>query len=381
MNNKHNKLKIIILFASYGDGHIQVSRALRQNFQENGISDVVMIDLMGEAHPVMNAVIRYVYLKSATHGPFLYGWYYYHTQYMGHNRIFSKWVNGLGVRKLKEILMSVQPDAVINTYPMMSMPELRKHSGWFIPTFTILTDFDLHDRWLHPEIDKYFVATEDLKTKIAAKGICPERIKVSGIPLREGFRRPLNQSLIYQRYGLDPAYKYLLIMAGAYGVLDSLKKITQTILAMTNSRILLVCGRKAPLKESMELYFKNEPRVHVFGFVESIEQLMAVSSCIITKAGGITLAEALAMNLPAIVFRPLPGQEMENARYLAEKGAVLIADDLDQVAHYVKQLLTQEWYLLRMKEVIQTIQNKDASETVVLDIVNELNEKRAFEHG
>ncbi|MCL6480083.1 MAG: hypothetical protein K6T65_17090, partial [Peptococcaceae bacterium] len=42
---------------------------------------------------------------------------------------------------------------------------------------------------IHPDIDKYYVATGDLKNEMVHTGIPPERIKISGIPLRETFNR------------------------------------------------------------------------------------------------------------------------------------------------------------------------------------------------
>ena len=40
--------KIMILYASYGDGHYQVAKALREKFLENGVHNIVMIDLFKE---------------------------------------------------------------------------------------------------------------------------------------------------------------------------------------------------------------------------------------------------------------------------------------------------------------------------------------------
>ena len=43
----------------------------------------------------------------------------------------------------------------------------------------------------------------------------------------------------------------------------------------------------------------------------------------ITKPGGITLSEAAALQVPVILYKPVPGQENENAMYFERKGLQL----------------------------------------------------------
>lgn len=365
-------LKILILYASYGDGHLQVSKALQQCFFEREIQHVPMIDIYESAHPLMNAVTRSAYLISCSFCPQLYGWSYYLTENMQQDRIPAKMINFFGIGALKEIIRQEKPDAVINTFPMPVMPEVRRQTGINIPIFTVLTDFVLHDRWIHQDIDRYFVANEELKTAIINKGIPADRIKVSGIPLRKAFCQPSDKNLMFKRYGLDPSKKIVLIMAGAYGVMQSLKKMCRALLHLEDAQILLVCGKNQSLKERIEAGFVNEPNIRIFGFVECIQELMGIASCMITKAGGITLSEALSLELPVIVFRPLPGQEKENAFYLANKGAALIAYRIEELARNVEYVLYESRQVFQLKQAIYKLQKMNAAETIVSDILNEI---------
>ncbi len=365
--------KILILYASYGDGHVQVSKALQQRFLERGLHNVLMLDLYANAHPLMDAVTRFAYLMSCSFCPKLYGWSYYLTQNMQHKWTPVKFLNTFGIGALREIIRVERPDAVINTFPMAVMAELRKQTGLQIPIFTVLTDFVLHDRWIHQEIDHYFVANEELKTAIINKGIPAERVKVSGIPLRKAFCQTYNKNQLFLRYGLEPSKKIVLIMAGAYGVMRNLKKICRALLDLEDIQILLVCGKNQALKERIEASFAQKPNIYIFGFVEHIQELMSISSCMITKAGGITLSEALSLQLPVIVFRPLPGQEKENAYFLANKGAAKIACKIEELGKHVEQILYERQQVSQMKKAIHALQRKDASEAIVLDILNELD--------
>jgi processive 1,2-diacylglycerol beta-glucosyltransferase len=370
--------KIIIFYASYGDGHLQVSRALLSYFQDLGINNVQLIDLLSKAHPVLDAMSRYFYSMSTYYWPKLYGWTYYLTYNMQHDQRLAKWLNSLCIQKLEEIIDLEKPDAIIHTFPMLTISELRKQNNVNIPTFTVLTDYVLHSRWIHPGTDKYFVATEDLKNKMIKKGILNEQIKVSGIPIRKIFQETFDTPAILQRYRLESGKKNILIMAGAYGGISVLKKMISTLLSFEDVQIIIVCGRNKRFQTTIEALFNHEIRVSTLGFVEQIQELMAISSCIITKAGGITLSEALALQLPTIVFRPVPGQEKENAYYLAEKKLIFITRRLTELKKVVLQLLTNNWGINPMKQSRSSIQKLAAAEIVVSDILQEIEQQGEF---
>jgi processive 1,2-diacylglycerol beta-glucosyltransferase len=367
--------KILIFYASYGDGHLQVSRTLLAYFQEKGIFNVKMIDLFAKAHPLLNALSRFFYIKSTAYCPTLYGWSYYLTYNMQHDQKIMKWLNSLCLQKFAEIIDQEKPDAIVHTFPMMSVAEFSKPIGVHIPTFTILTDYALHSRWIQSGIDKYFVATEDLESKMITKGIRKEQITVSGIPIRKIFQEVSDFDNILRIYGLERGKRNILIMAGAYGALSILKKMIWLLLSLEDVQIIIVCGRDLGLQTKLEAAFKQESKVSILGFVEQIQELMVISSCIITKAGGITLSEAIALQLPIIVFRPVPGQEKENASYLAEKKLIFITQHILELKKIVLRILAMNSEMNRLKQSMNLRKKTVAAEIVVSDILQEIEQK------
>jgi processive 1,2-diacylglycerol beta-glucosyltransferase len=362
--------KILILYASYGNGHYQVSRALQQGFSDQGYENVKIIDLFEEAHPWINALTRYIYNKSFFVASFfLYGWTYYCTQNMNNKTVWSRWFHSFGAGKLQEILKSEKPDVVIHTFPMQVLSELRKSKGICIPSATVLTDFCLHNRWLHTEIDRYYVPTEDLMEELLVKGIPPQKIRVSGIPIMKEFSDSLSITPSYEPLGLNRNKKMCLIMANSYST-SLLQEICRPFLSNTQVDIVLICGRNSVLKKVVKAYFKDYTNIHVIGYVDHVHQLMRIASCIITKAGGITLSEALAVNLPILIFRPLPGQEKENARYLSEKGAALTVYHTEELVDAISQILSDEIILHQMRKGMKALQKPDATHAIVRDILH-----------
>jgi processive 1,2-diacylglycerol beta-glucosyltransferase len=308
----------------------------------------------------------------------LYGLSYRVTNQSQPDPYLNKLFHAIGRRKMKEIVDRLQPHAVIHTFPYLAMSELSGSGKAAVPTYTVLTDYVLHSRWIHPDTDGYFVATEQLKQSLMDAGIQESRIAVSGIPIRESFAKPQENKALRTQYGLDPDRHYVLLSAGAYGVLGHVRQMVQGVLKDTDFDSLLVCGKNRKLQAQMEKAY-SDARIRVMGYVEHMEELMAVSSCLLTKAGGITLTEAISLSLPVIVYRPLPGQEQGNADVLSEHGALRIANNVEQLTEQLK-MIQQEAARKRMSRAMKTVYRPHAAEKIVSDVLEKLGSAVMSKH-
>jgi processive 1,2-diacylglycerol beta-glucosyltransferase len=371
--------KILILYASYGTGHIQVSNALKASFEKQGNVDVLLVDLFAEAHPLINAITKFLYIQSFSVLSSVYGWSYYSTQEMQHDRVTSHWFNAFGLSKLREIIERERPDVVINTFPMLVMPEFRRQTGMIIPTYSVLTDFALHQRWVHPDIDRYYVATEDLREQLLVKGVAAEQVVVSGIPLREEFEQQGAGGDVHERFGLSGS-RMALVMAGALGVTKGLSDVCEKFAQGENWEVVLVCGKNEGVRERMAQHFAEKGNVHVFGYVQEIHELMRLADCMVTKPGGITLSEAIALNVPLLIYRPVPGQERENANYLVAQGAAMLLQN-DEDLKQIQQILTAEDRLFQMRERLRELRQPHAAETITQDVLRAMEVKEVYAHS
>lgn len=381
LQSQYRLPKLLIVYASYGEGHIQAAKALRDACEEYGQMQVIMCDLMAESHPWLNEMTRRFYQKSYTHLPYLYGWMYGITKPMKHNSLFGSWLHSFGRHKVRQLLHQEKPDAVLYTFPFYAHQGLKNHSSR-IPSYSVITDFDLHCRWVHPSIDRYYVATPDLSRELRQRGIHPQSIKVSGIPLKKGFQAATPSPELYAKYGMQPGKPTVLMMAGAQGVLPHVLEMCDSMLHLAPElQIALVCGHNSGLHSAAIEQFRQHPaadRLHTFGYMNEIHELMALSDCLVTKPGGVTLSEAIAAELPAFIYRPVPGQEKQNALYLQSKGAAIVSNDLDSLIDQMLELVHDPMRLMNMRFHIRKLQPKDnsqsisAAQTIVLDIVSNL---------
>ncbi|MEK3883430.1 glycosyltransferase [Paenibacillus sp. PL2-23] len=378
--------KLLIVYASYGDGHIQAAKALQEAYSNLGHDkqQIVMYDLMAEAHPWINEMTRLFYQKSYTHLPYLYGWMYDITKPMKHDSLFGSWLHSFGKQKIRQILLAENPDAVVYTFPLFA-PQRLQQRGSRIPSYVVMTDFDLHCRWVHPGIDRYYVATSELQADLKRLGIHHNHITVSGIPLKKGFQAGAQPNhTLFAKHGLQPGKPVVLIMGGAQGVLPHITEMCACLLRRSSDvQIALVCGRNHELKAAIDAAYGHgslQPRLRTFGYVNEMHELMALADCLVTKPGGITLAEAIAAELPPFIYRPVPGQEKRNALFLQSKGAAFVANDLDMLMDEMLDLLHDPLRLMNIRLNIRKLQPKGApstgtntaAEAIILDIVSNL---------
>lgn len=362
---------IVILTAGYGNGHIQVARTLEQSLYRSGVGSVSIIDLYREAHPGMNSVSRYLYLYSpffSAYGLDYYGWSYYATRNIEQTNALAKWGDLLGMKKLTAILKEQKPDAIITTFPFGGISDQLKKRGIHVPLFTVVTDFSLHNRWLFTRPDRFYVATDDLKREMVRRGVRPDTITVSGIPVREPFYEQ-SAPAAFRQQAREGHPRSVLIMMGAHIPLPDIQVITAKLLALPGVRIDIVCGGNDKLRLRLERRFGGHSRLRLFGYVEAIHERMRQASCIITKAGGITLSEAIQIRTPIVIYKPFSGQERENARYLERKEAASVAAGTRDLVGQVNEILHSEVKRNRMLQQYDALATGHATDTIVQDVL------------
>jgi processive 1,2-diacylglycerol beta-glucosyltransferase len=98
-------------------------------------------------------------------------------------------------------------------------------------------------------------------------------------------------------------------------------------------QLLVVAGSNKKLFSRIKKIEKKNGsgNIRVFSHVDNIDELMEVADVVITKAGGMTTAEALVKKLPMLIIEPIPGHERMNADYMVAKGAAVEVTDLRQI--------------------------------------------------
>jgi processive 1,2-diacylglycerol beta-glucosyltransferase len=203
---------------------------------------------------------------------------------------------------------------------------------------SIVTDFEAHALWMEPCVDLYCVAADETRVRLLARGASADRVTATGIPISPKFSNRPEPRGVRRNLGLRDDQPVVLVLSGGFGmgpVADILNELDK---AAREFQTVVVTGRNAELRRELAGVDRRHP-THVLGYASNMHELMAIADLIITKPGGLTSSEALAMGKPLFILNPIPGQEAANSDFLLERGAAAKANRVEDLPYRVEQLL------------------------------------------
>ncbi len=341
--------KILVLGVSAGGGHVRAGQAVKAAFDERWGDRVE-----AEFHDVMDFAPRSFkkaycdnFLKLIKTSPDT--WYWMFNVFDRHPagskvQKLRRAVEKIGTKPILKAILEKEPDRVVCTHFLPAEILTREKKARGIPVSLVVTDFLVHTMWVHAGVEKYFLATDELVPSLAARGVERGRIHTSGIPVMPGFSRAPSRRAACAALGLDPAIPTVLILSGGMGVGDP-DVLASRILDLPPPLQVIACaGRNRDLLGKLERIAKGADggggkKLVPQGFTEDVERVMAAADIAITKPGGLTTSECLAMGLPMLVNSPIPGQEDRNCDFLLENGAAWKARDMENLCYKLEKLL------------------------------------------
>ncbi|OCZ49848.1 glycosyltransferase [Dehalobacter sp. TeCB1] len=368
-------LRFLIFSASFGAGHVKAAESLIHTLKNSDPNvEIFHEDYMSLYNKFLNTVLKKSYINMIKQTPKLWGTFYYSTQNLSYDSFFQRFVNNIGRKQLIDYIHELKPDMIICTYPTVAglLAHLRTTGYLRIPLATVITDYTIHAQWIHPGVDLYVVGNTEVRDGLINRGISPDAIQVTGIPVSPKFDGTMNKKEALLKLGLSPERQTFLIMGGAYGVLGNAKWMYK-LMATADAPIqaIIVCGNDRKLYRSLDPVAKEayNPIVR-YGFVNNVDELMTAADIIITKAGGLTVSEALTKHLPMIIFKPIPGQEANNASYIKSIGAGLITDTKQEFLHTFYELIENKDLIRQMSLAAAREYPGNSSQRAVQSILN-----------
>lgn len=376
----NNKERILLLAGHYGEGHMQAASAIKAEMtRENLNVDVTMVDPSVLTHPLFDSVSRHFFIGGMKRFPSVYNFLYQKTRNQNVMSAILKRINRMGIGRLLKLLYSLQPTIIVCTCPIASgmISILKKYHFITVPTITVITDHTVHSYWVNPHVDTYIVGSDDVKRGLKQMGVNDARIVVTGIPVDPKFSQEYNRSALKLKYGMDRHLPTVLVTGGGFGMIGGdfpILKVFEKI--PFDIQLIIVCGHNQRLYHRMkEERHDSKHHVLVTGYIDYLDELMAISDMMITKAGGMTLSEAITMNLPMLLYKSLGGQEQDNTEFLLKTKTALLATDMDDLYRKVIGMLTDLDLLKKLQNNAIETQQKQASFDAVQVILETLSSK------
>ena len=349
------KKKILIFYISHY-GHFYAARALEKGLT-GAMEDVSIkkINAFSYTNPILEKIVNRAYIEVIKKKPELWGQMYDNPEVMKKTKKTREALHKFNMQKIKKLLDEYNPDAIFCTqaFPCGMVADYKKACRKKIPLIGVLTDHAPHSYWLFDEVDYYIVPFKETGDVLIKKGVSLEKIKVYGIPVDPKFARKKNSAEIKSKLHLDNDKHTVLIMGGSQG-LGSIEEVTLLLLNSEKRKyqVVVITGSNKKLyTRLLRMKIKNNWKdVYVLSYVENIDEFMAAADLVISKPGGMTIAETLAKALPMLIVDPIPGQERLNTDFLVKKGVAIEIKDHSNVNRLVEKVIYSKNTISQMKK-------------------------------
>ena len=353
--------KILILYATYGGGHLSAAKSLK-NYIDNNYTDVEtnLVDCIKYINKALDKVTTGAYKQMTKKAPWAWKKVYFNSE-KGLLGKFSSGTNKLMAKKLFHLFEEYNPDLVISTHPFSTqMTSYLKRKGKVTCNLaTVLTDFAPHDQWLVENAygNYFFVSHDGMNTSLVNDFNIPkEKVFTTGIPISEKFLVSSEKQKIYDIFELDSSKKTILFFGGGEFGLGKNRTI-EILKALTNHldeyQIIAISGRNKKMNHAFKelaAELQNPDSLKIYDFIDKVPEAMKISDLVITKPGGLTISESLASNLPILIINPIPGQEEQNAEFLVQAEVAVWLKKSDNPSEVISNLLNSPEKLKTMSE-------------------------------
>jgi processive 1,2-diacylglycerol beta-glucosyltransferase len=361
---------LAILSVSAGAGHVRCAEAIKSAAEARGVR-ATHIDVMELVPKLFRKLYADTYLQVVNRHPALWGYLYHASDRKRPDSTLSRLrtkIEHLNARGLLGELEDLNPDWIVCTHflPAALLARLRRKQQYLKPTWVVVTDYDVHALWVQQGLDGYCAAAEEIAWRMRDRGLADGRIAVTGIPIMPAFRERLPRDVCARELGLDPAKTTLLMMSGGFGV-GAIDSLAARLLAISEEfQLVALAGKNVELLGKLHALAQTHPgRLFPLGFTKTIERAMSCADLAISKPGGLTTAECLALGLPMVVVSPIPGQEERNSDYLLENGAALKAHDAAGLEYRIRRLLADPARVASMRASAARLGRPRAADAVL----------------
>ena len=336
---------ILILAASAGSGHLVAAQGLQQTYEALApASRIINRDCLDYIAPWASRLYRSAYTFLTSKAPNAWRQLYNNFDQAGprpsvsNTRSAGLLLQQVLTAKVPARIEAEHPRAVVTAHFMPG--QILGHIERSYPVYEVITDYVVHGSWINEGVDGYFVASDEAREMTTARGVDPALVHVTGIPVRPPFANPPHREDARRTFGIPPDELTVLLVSGGWGA-GSLSEIAHGIAHIRYPMTLVtVAGSNETERRRLGATAWPAHVNHIgFGFTQQMADIMAAADLLVTKAGGLTVAEGTALGLPFVLLPPIPGQEEGNANWLEHHGAGLVARNPRELHWHVERMM------------------------------------------
>ena len=376
-------MNILLFYASYGSGHLSAATAIEQYIRENyPDAKTLKIDCIEYINKSINKISTSAYKSIILKTPMLWGQVY---KLLKNDTILdiTQFSNRFMAKKIFTLFEDFEPDLVISCHPLGGQITsfLKSHKKTNCKLATVMTDFASHKQWLIGKdyTDYFFVSNIEMKTSLISEGIYPNKIYVSGIPISPNFYKNYDKENIYKSLNIEKNKKNIIFFGGGSLGLSSssnIQAILTSLLQATDEshQIIIISGKNQKLYNDFQKTINNtyhKSQIKLIDFTTELPELLPITSFVITKPGGLTITECISTNVPIILINPIPGQEKENAQYIADNKMGIWIKATKPTSEYFQEIFNDTKLIEEIKENQKKYSHINSTKNICDILINE----------
>ncbi len=390
MSNEPTK-KFLIITSETGGGHASAATAIADGLKRFAAPDclVNIVRAIEESHLLAQKLAEF-YNYLLRHHQHLMKYYYWAIEHFRPNE--SSLFYRMTARYGRQLFERYCPQVVVSVHPMTQhfFGRLLRELGLLdrIPLVTVVTDpcYGFWRGWACEDVSLYLVATEEARQQLIDYGVPDEKIKICGIPIHPKFQFQSEEDKTAARaeLGLDPEKFTVFINAGWIGggnIPRIFEEMVEQGSQIENTQAIFLAGRNDELRERIIASARRAPfPTKVIGYTNAMEKLMHAADVMVSKLGGLTTFEALAMRLPIIADTttpPMP-QESQTANLLSRNNAGVLLKRASDIAPTIRRLLSVPAEHAAMRLATSRIAIPDATKRIVDELMRKVEERVAI---
>ncbi|GIN14130.1 hypothetical protein J26TS2_39970 [Shouchella clausii] len=358
----------LIFSASIGYGHHQAAKALQHEFNHHGFHPEI-VDTFHAISPRLHKLMLSSYIHLLKRYPVVWRKIYLYAE----EHPLYLWLDRFGslfVEQLYSIIDKQKCSFMISTHPFVTafLTRVKQVKQLEVPLYTVITDFVLHPAYVRQEINGYFTASPKIEEFANLSNIPSHLFYSTGIPISNHDDLQITKLQARHDLGLDLDKKILLISGGGIGLSNYTRIIRELEPLQHSIQIVCMVGHNRKAKQSI-LRQNSKHSIKIVEFTDQFLLYLKASDGILSKAGGLTMAEALACETPIMIYNPIPGHEEQNAEYLSNSGAAVKVERCIQLPQVIESVLYQTSHYKALQHHARKLKKPNAANHIVEKII------------
>ena len=357
--------RVMVITLSFGWGHVRAAKTIAEEFSPYAPNAAVcVVDALARSRFLFQLGYVWPYWAMVRYSPDLWDRLFSRRVKDKHRQTAPEWAFQFGCPEAFKSIREFEPDTIVATeVAACEIAVSAKRRGLtHARIVNVITDYETEPVWVQPEVDSYAVGDKHVADQLATWGAPLDKIQIVGIPIARSFLVPHDKHSTRAKYGLNDTAPVVLIMGGGMGPTHMDEVAARLLESERPIQIVALTGNDKRTRRRLDrLRSSPSASLRVLGWTDDVPALMQVAAVLITKPGGLTIAEAAASALPLVLFDAIPGPERRNAQRVAEAGAGIWKNGAHQVAEAAVQLLHNEETRQRMSAKAKTLACPEAA--------------------